>query len=306
MSGTGYLSVNIANQALISLGHPRVLGSLRDGSKESNAILEVYAPSVEEITRAAHWNFARRQAALTLLNYQNGAQTGPGSGTPGMGQWLYEYAWPIDCMKARFVPWSPSGFKATIPTGNIAPVNGSLPLMGGLASASAGATLRPARWLEATDTNYPAPAGALTWEVQGVSPQGRSVILTNVQNAVLVYTGLMNYPSNWDSQFRAAFVAYLASEVAFAIWSSRGNPKMGMAVREAQMKLAAAKIMAARVTDGNEGWHNADFIPDWMRVRNVGGGEGGYSQALGSLGGGAGILYGGCDACCGVGNTSAF
>ena len=269
----------------------------------------------------------------------------PNTPTQVIAPWTYEYAYPNDCMKARFVPHSPAGARPVPPWNNILPsasiqqlaptgqpipqsgFNSDFgpppldvpaqapyaipltgPLMGGLGSPSAGAQLRPARWLEATDPNYPAQAGALTWEVQGVSPQGRSVILTNVPCASLVYTALMNYPSNWDAQFRAAFVAYLASEIALPLWSWKNNPKMGMSMRQDNMKIAAAKIMAARVTDGNEGWHNSDFVPDWMRFRNVGGGYmGGYSQALGALGdGGYGMLFNGCDACCGVANTSAY
>jgi hypothetical protein len=58
--------------------------------------------------------------------------------------------------------------------------------------------------------------------------------------------------------------------------------------------------MQARMTDGNEGWHNADFTPDWMRFRNAGGS---MRSDNGWGGGGSGILYGGCDACCGVGGT---
>lgn len=299
------LPADVANQALDAAGLNYTIGDLQEGSKPAQVLLRSYSQCLRQLLRAVHWNFARRQASLVLLADASGMT--PMVPTTVIAPWMYEYQYPIDCMKARFVPWTPLSGNPSIPPGNITPPNPTVPLVTGLGSPVAGAQLRPARWLEAVDPNFPAPAGALTWLVQGVSPQGRSVILTNVQNASLVYTGLMNYPSNWDPMFRAALVAFIATEIAFPLWTDKGNPKMGMVVRDEQMKIAAAKIMAARVTDGNEGWHNADFIPDWMRFRNVGGsGEGGgYSQALGALGGG-GILYNGCDGCCGVANTSAY
>ncbi len=298
------LPADVANQALDAAGVDFTIGDLQEGTKPAQILLRAYSQCLRQLLRAVHWNFARSQQPLVLLADATGMT--PNTPTQVIAPWTYEYQLPIDCMKARFVPFSPLGVNSAIPPGNITPPNPTVPLVTGLGNPVAGVPIRPARWLEATDPNYPAPTGSLTWEVQGVSPQGRSVILTNVQNAYLVYTALMKYPSNWDSQFRAAFVAYLASEVAFSIWSSKGNPKLGMAVREEQMKIAAAKIMAARVTDGNEGWSNSDFTPDWMRFRNVGGGDrGAYSQAYGDLGGG-GILYNGCDACCGVSNTSAY
>ena len=336
------LPADVANQALDAAGFDFTVGDLQEGTKPAQILLRAYSQCLRQLLRAVHWNFARQQAPLVLLADATG-QT-PDVPTQVIAPWTYEYQYPINCMKARFVPWSHQCARPPIPYGNIQPraLYPSLaptdphntdyssdfgpppsdatefpytppltgPLMGGLGGNNPTTQLRPARWMEAMDPNYPAPTGVLSWEVQGVSPQGRSVILTNVQNASLVYTALMNYPSNWDAQFRAAFVAYLASEIAFPLWSTKGDSqaKFGLAIAERQMKIAAAKIMQARVTDGNEGWHNTDFVPDWMRTRNVGGGNyGAYSQALGSLGsGGPGMLYAGCDGCCGVGNTSAY
>jgi hypothetical protein len=334
---------DVANQALDAAGFDFTIGDLQEGTKPAQVLLRAYSQCLRQLLRSVHWNFARKRAPMTLLADASGNT--PNVPTNVISPWMYEYAYPTDCMKARFVPWSRSGVYSPPPYGNILPrvlspqapttpsPSGQLtnfnsdfgppplpatqqpfttpltgPIMGGLGAPNAGAFDRPSRFLEAMDPNYPAESGLVTWEVQGMSPQGRSVILSNVQSASLVYTALMNYPSNWDAQFRAAFVAYLASEVAFALWSQKGNPKLGMQVRDTQVKIAASKIMAARVTDGNEGWHNSDFIPDWMKFRNVGGGfRGGYSQGFGSLDdGGIGIYYAGLDGCCGVANSSAY
>lgn len=300
------LPADIANQALDAAGLNSTIGDLQEGSDSAQVLLRAYSQCLRQLLRAVHWNFARQQSPLLLLADATG-QT-PNVGTNVIAPWVYEYAYPINCVKARFVPWSPAGLTPPIPAGNIVPSNGGSPLFGGIGVPVAGAALRPARWLEAFDPNFPAAAGSMFWEVQGSSPVGSAVILTNVQNANLVYTALMSYPSVWDSQFRAAMVAFLASEVAFPLWSRKGQAKLGMAVRNDQMKIAASKIMAARLTDGNEGWHSSEFTPDWMRYRNTGSGYGGgYSQSFGSLGGdGLGIYYGGCDGCCGVSNMGAY
>ena len=299
------LPADVANQALDAAGLDFTIGDLQEGTKPAQVLLRAYSQCLRQLLRAVHWNFARKQVPMLLLADATG-QT-PNVGTNVIAPWVYEYAYPNDCMKARFVPWGPQGLNAGVPAGNIIPPNSTSPLVGGLGNPVAGGRLRPSRFLEAMDVNYPPPAGAQDWTVQGVSPQGRTVILSNVQNANLVYTALMNYPSNWDPQFRAAFVAYLASEVALPLWSAKGQAKFGLGVRDEQMKIAATKIMQARLTDGNEGVHNADFIPDWMKFRNTGGGSrGAYSQAFGAIGDGPGIFYGGLDGCCGTANTSAY
>ena len=113
-----------------------------------------------------------------------------------------------------------------------------------------------------------------------MSPQGRTVVLTNVRNATLVYTSLVLYPSMWDSQFRAALVAFLAAEIAFPLAADK---KFGMAIRRDNYAIVKQKLNEARVSDGNEvGFANVDHTPDWIRTRAVGGrGYGGEDGVLG-------------------------
>lgn len=212
-------------------------------------------------------------------------------------------------MKVRFVPFSwPNNGGPPIPPGNIQPENPTAPVVSGLSQLPwLGAKIRPARFLEGVDYNDPPPAGVINWEVQGVSPQGRTAIFTNVADAQLVYTALINFPSMWDAQFRAAFVAYLASEIALPIWTDKDR-KFGMQVRNEQMLIAKKKIEAARVTDGNEmsAAQNVDIPTDWMNTRRMGWDRGGWGSGDQFAGGGAGIFYGGCDGCCGAGETSSY
>lgn len=183
-------------------------------------------------------------------------------------------------MKARFVPRELNNPNA--PAGNIAIPQG-VPIMPGLGSPTAfRARLEPTRFLVANDPNYVPPMTPGDTMIQGISPAGRTVILTNTKHANLVYTGLMIYPSIWDSQFRAAMVAYLAAMVALPLSKDK---KFGMAMRRDNIAIAKDRIMQARITDGNEGFFSSDISTDWMNVRNAGGGRGhGFGDGFGVLG----------------------
>ncbi len=286
------LPTDIANQSLDAIGADIVLGDIEDGKREAQVVLRAYRQCLAQLLRAAHWDFARKTTPLVLLADASGNTANVGTIVPV--PWIYEYAYPEDCMKVRFVPWNWQQAPPT-PPGNIVPPAAGSPIMTNLSSPPlTGARLRPARFVVATDFNYPPPQGQITWETQGVSPQGRTVICTNVQFAQVVYTALLQYPSVWDALFRAAMVAYLASEIALPIWVRRDH-KFGIQMRNEQIKLAKEKIMQARVTDGNEGHYSSDISVDWMRSRNTGAGSGiGYG---GWPDGGAGVWGYGWDNC---------
>lgn len=311
MSGTGdgfgYVSQNIVNQALIALGHPRVLGTLRDGSKEANAALEVYAPTVEEISRAVHWGFARKQVTLTLLQDASGvtgaAQAAAnlpvtvGNGTVGMGQWLYEYAWPIDCMKARYIPAN-YGVQSPVPANNIVPSNPAAPLTTAPNSYPNTRTV-PAPFMVSQDM-IPNLIGVPTaWNqmpdldgAQGQDYGQQTVLLTNTQNATLVYTSLVASPNVWDPLFRQAVVGLLAAKLAMVVLEDK---KMAMAMQPIVIKNAAKALENARLADGNEAPGNIRREASWIGAR---GSQRGWQDGdIGSGSGGGGILWGGWEYC---------
>lgn len=397
MSG---LPADVANEALDAIGSDVVIGDLTEGTREAQVLLRKYGQCVRQLLRSANWGFARKQAAMTLL--ADATSQTPSVGTTVIQPWTYEYAYPIDCMKARFVPQNYLTPQQSVP-GNISIPN--TPLYTSEAPAPLNMRIIPARWLEATDFNYPvtpqpsdayqfgtaltitgatranpcvltipsnglsdgaliyisnvdgmtqlnggtyAVANATTntvsltdadtnpidsssysayvsggtatpiiptpsvsspwgqgvqwWTQQGLGPAQRTVICTNVQGAQLVYTAFVPYPSQWDSLFRAAFVAFLASEVALPLAKDK---KWGLQLRQQQMLIAKDKIMQARVADGNEGWYNTDHAPDFIRTRYQGYGRFGWGEGLGGFGG-PGYFYGGWDDCCGAGSMSAY
>lgn len=302
------LAEDIVNRALDAAGSKLTIGDLQEETREAQVCLRAYAPCLEQLLRAAHWDWARQQSTLQLLADATGNT--PNVGTLVQLPWVYEYALPIDCMKARFVPRNNYQQGGQAPAGNI-----SLPATPLTTSGTAQpnpAQLIPARFLLANDINYPAVTQATTWdqavqwwEVQGISPTSRTVILTNVKNAVLVYTALIPYPNMWDSLFQEAMVAFLASRIALPLAK---DEKLGLAKRSQNIEIAKASIQQARITNGNEGWgSNTDIIPDYIRFRNSGGGvRGGWGGGMWDTGVGPGVLGYGWDSLGFEGNSSAY
>lgn len=257
----------VANQALDAVLWPEIIGDLEEGTDQSKIVLRSYGECIKQLLRAAPWDFARKEAPLTLLADRTGNTANVGTLVPG--GWTYEYSYPIDCAKMRFIPANFQNSASDIPPGNIeiSPV----PQVSGLGQQQVGTRIRPTRFLVSSDFNYPIQGGPQPWDVPGVSPQGRVVILSNVREARGVYTAQMVYPSMWDSLFRSAFVAYLASEIAGPIWAKK-DPKMGLTLRNQQIPIVQAKVREARLTSANEGGPPTSDIPvDWMQTRYSGG-----------------------------------
>ncbi len=286
------LATDIANQSLDAIGWVETLGDIEDGSHHAQILLRAYSQCRKQLLRSAHWGFARKEAPLTLLGDRTG-QT-PNVGTLVPSGWTYCYSYPTDCLKMRFVPWNFDNQASGVPQGNIIPPNNAAPQTTGEQQPWMGPYLRPAKFVESTDGNYPPTPGQDIDGVQGVSPQGRTVILTNVKNARAVYTADMLYPNVWDALFRAAMVAYLAAEVALPIWA-KTDRKFGMAVRAEQVSIVRSKVLQARITDSNEGVPSSGLSVDWIRGRNVGGSNSWWGGGWAGGGGGWGSDYCGYD-----------
>ena len=264
------LPSDICNQALDAAGIDMVLGVIQDGTRPAQVLLRAYGQCLRQLLRTAKWDFARKQIDLVLLADASGNTQAVGTNVMGGGTgFIYEYEYPIDCLMARFIPWNypPNG---QVPAGNIVPANPSSPsTTGGGQQPIWGRQPPTARFLIANDPNYPPIAGINADDLPpGSAPDSRTVILTNVRNAQLVYTGLMIYPSVWDALFRAAFVAYLASEIAMPLHKDK---KLAMQIRRDQIAITKSKIEQARMIDGNEGTYNSSIATNWMQGRISGG-----------------------------------
>ena len=97
---------DVVNLALVRIGYKKQIGSLYDGSLAARVALTIYAQTRDELLRSEDWGFAERNISLDLL------KQAPANGFYPPGQWsnayppipwLYEYAYPADCLKVRAV-----------------------------------------------------------------------------------------------------------------------------------------------------------------------------------------------------------
>ena len=107
--------LDIANRALSAVGarsgaagSVTALQSLNASSNEAFQVNLLLNPTRDDLLRAAHWNFARKTALLSLLKAAPG--TPENSSTPTAWSsayppppWLYSYGYPSDCLKMRSV-----------------------------------------------------------------------------------------------------------------------------------------------------------------------------------------------------------
>ena len=164
--------VEIYNLALDAIGSQSTVSSPYETSAEANALNRHWLPAIREVLRAVHWNFARYQKPMTLLK---DASAGDATPTP----WVYEYAYPSDCVMARYI----------LPN-----------LDGALGETTVGPTVR---FLLSSDNDS--------------SNNAANVILTNQAQAVLVYTRLIENPALFDSEFVEALRLYLGARVAITL-----------------------------------------------------------------------------------------
>lgn len=282
------LPADVANEALDAAGVDFTLGEITEGTKPAQVVLRHYQQCLRQLQRAVHWDFCRKQAPIVMLADATGQTAGVGTVVPA--PWVYEYSYPIDCMKARFLPANYLNPNA-VPPGNITtPVTVPQTSVATQAPYGFGMRLIPAPFLIGLDTNYPVDPASNWMEVQGESPGGRVVILSNINQAQLVYTGFMPFPSVWDSQFRGAMVAFLAARIAMPLAKDKN---FGLKMRDQQFSIAKDAVRAARITNGNEGSapQSTSHPADWTIARmssGVGGGSlgQGWGGAFGCWGAG--------------------
>lgn len=278
----------IANNALDVIGVDQQIGDIEEGSRTANVCNRAYGKCRKELLRGAPWSFARKQVPLVLLADSSGATPNVKTTVPGTN-FVYSYQYPVDCMRMRYIPWNPFQ-NPGVPAGNIVPPDSGAPLTSAPQSPSVQwQPIRPSLFLVTNDPNFPAPADSNWQSVQGQSPAGSTVILSNVPKASIVYTFDAVYISLWDVLFRGALISYIASEIAVALWTK--NPAIGLKHQANQIALTKSKVMEARIADGNEMSVSTSHIPDWMRARNSGGYRG-WNNAYGTGGGGDWGIWG--------------
>lgn len=219
--------IDICNRALAVAGTRSTIDSFDEGTAESIQAALWYDTTRQELLRAAPWSFARATGVLSQL----------GSAQAGMSQypWPYMYAYPVDCMKARYV------------LGPTPVAGGDQPL-----------------WCDSGPSR--ANKFLIGSALVGVPPQRVRVLLSNRDQAQLVYTADIQDVGMFDPLFQGALVQLLASRFAIPL---SGN--VGM--RAQFLQSANDAVTVARAADGNEAMTSTDHVPDWISARMVGGFE---------------------------------
>lgn len=254
--------INARATSITGLSPPTPVNSLA-----AQIMAELYQQQTDAVFRAAHWNSARKQAQLSLLKAAVGTPENPAGllAQPPI-PWRYEYGYPSDCLKVRFVMPNPNQ-----------PIPGQAPLM-----TNVGVTNIPL-----VNTGLPF-VPAIDEDANGNQIK---VILTNARMAQGVYTARIANVDLWDPSLQNAVVGALAAWAATPLSGSMDRMKLAV-------MMASSLIKAARDSDGNEGITSADYIPDWMQVRNAGSGSfgwnvpnGGFIASWDSWGGPDGVSY---------------
>lgn len=247
------IDTDVANRAILQVGARGQVASLQtEKTNEARYVRAFYETTLRALLRSAHWNFARKFAYMTQLKSAPGALGNTAAATVNWQPatqppppWLFEYAYPADCLKFRYI--SPQVQNNTLAGTPIFAVPSSVPVpvMG----------LQAQRFIEARDDNIPG------------SPGAAKVILSNQAQALGCYTTMVDNPDLWDPQFMQAFECALGVRVAIPL---SGDKKLAADAREE----AKAIILAARVSDGNEGLTfgpSTERVPDWLAVRGYAG-----------------------------------
>lgn len=237
---------SICNRALAHIGTRSQIASLTENSPEARACNMFYEETRNEVLSMAYWNFANKTATLSVLKVA--------PGTPGAAStnatvwnntfppppWLYEYAYPDDCIQMmRILAQFDTGFT-------------------GVPIFTTATSIFPA--------NFVGYGPAVPYKVSTDTPPGQSsgpptnVILTNQYQAIAVYTQLITNPALFSGQFVEALSCAIAAKISMQLTGDK-------ALMNSMYQLANTNIVAARQSDGNEGLTIIDQQASWIECR---------------------------------------
>lgn len=167
---------DVVNAALSRIGWKRRVGSLYDGSEASKVALDIYGQTRDEQLRLFDWGFAERDLTLTLL------KTAPVGGYVPPVVWSSAY--PI-------LPWI---FEYGYPADCL-----KLRALRGTPIFIPEFDPKPVEFRIANDNSLMPPA---------------KVVLSNLSNAIMVYTGRVTDPTTWEPDFTESLIAALGRRLA--------------------------------------------------------------------------------------------
>lgn len=236
----------ICNRALSAMGTRSTIVSLAEESNEAEQCLLHYATVRDEVLQQALWNFARRAVVLAVHKAVPGTPEGGVSSQTVWSDdwpappWLYSYTYPQDCVRLRYIMVAGTSGEST----------SGVPIFG-TASGRYDAYLTanpPIRFVIANEPD--------------VSDLDKKVILTDVAQAMAIYTRRVENTTLWDPLFSQAVVYALATKLAVPLTGDKDLLKNNF-------ELYKTTIASAREADGNEGLTVQDPLPDWLAARGL-------------------------------------
>lgn len=101
-----------------------------------------------------------------------------------------------------------------------------------------------------------------TFTVTATAKGDQRVIFTNQEDAVLAYIKRVTDPNVMDELFLEAWTNYFGARLCIALTGDKTLANMCI-------QQANSKIIAARTSDGNEGYTVNDVTPDFLRTRGI-------------------------------------
>ena len=101
--------VDVVNRALQKIGTRTTVTSLSEDSEEARQSSLVLASTRDELLRKAPWNCGRNYASLVYITSLPGTPENMTTGTTMWSKgipappWLYEYQYPVDCLKPLYI-----------------------------------------------------------------------------------------------------------------------------------------------------------------------------------------------------------
>lgn len=219
----------ICNMALALVGSRSTIANIQEQSKEAQALSVWYDPTREAVLRACHWDFARRQEALSLISSTNNSQAVP-------PPWVNEYMYPSDCIQMRYL----------LPQFQSVP--GMLPGMPTMPEYIG----PPVRFIIGNDKDQ--------WG------NDRRIILTNQDQSIGVYTKDVSNTGIFDPSFVEAFSFLLASRVCIQLTGDKSLAKVRFEHAVAVVNSAQARNgnEGLRVQDVATDWMRVrGYASDW-------------------------------------------
>lgn len=177
---------DVCNIALVRMGYKGLrVGNLYDGSDASQKFLTLYAQTRDELLRRDDWGFAERNVSLTLL------KSAPASGYFPPNTWNPAVNPPPGWLYEYGYPSDSLKVRAVKP----------VPLFG---------------------INFDPQPQVFSVDNDNSFNPAQRVILCNVPNAVLVYTGQIFDPTTWDVSFVRVLAAELEEAVAAGLVGMEG------------------------------------------------------------------------------------